>query len=111
MRTARRVFGPYTPSAVMPSAAWSAATPDPALRTALVDVARSWAKAPPAAKVSVAAAATIAPVRRRRSRPRSLRAAARRARERRLDSSHGKWFDRSALGTAVKPPGSWGLRG
>ena len=71
---------------------------------------RSARAAPPAANVSVAAA-TIAPVRRRRSRRRALRASARRARERRLDSSHGTWFDRSSLGTAVKPPGSWRLRG
>ena len=49
--------------------------------------------------------------RRRRSRLRAWRASSRRARERRLDSSHGTWFDRSSLGTSVQPPGSWGLRG
>src|SRR4051812_14165742 len=95
----------------MPSALCSAATLEPALRAAVADVARPCAYAPPAMKGS-AAAATIAPVRRRRSRPRSLRASARRARERRLDASHGTWFDRSVLGTtAINPlvPGPTGL--
>jgi len=81
-----------------------------ALRTALEPVPPLCANAPPAAKVSVAAA-TIAPVLRRRSRLRAWRASLRRARDRRLDSSHGTWFDRSSLGTSVLPPGSWGLRG
>src|SRR5215218_446657 len=87
----------------MPSALCSADTLEPALLTAAVLVARSCANAPPAANVR-AAAVTSAPVRRRRSRLRALRASARRARERRLDSSHGTWFDRSVLGTAVKTP-------
>jgi hypothetical protein len=72
----------------MPSAACSAATLDPALRTAALPPERSWATAPPAANVSVTAA-TIAPVRRPRECRRSRRASARRARERRLESSHG----------------------
>src|SRR5690349_6518413 len=70
----------------------------------------SCAKAPPTAKVSDAAA-TIAPVFRRRARERVLRASARRARERRLDSSHGTWLDGSTLGTAWNPlvPGAYGV--
>src|SRR5215213_4196213 len=94
----------------MPSAACSALTLESALRTAAEEDARSCATAPPAAKVSVAAA-TSAPARRRRPRLRVLRASARRARERRLDSSHGTWFDGSALGTAVNPlvPGAYGV--
>src|SRR5215217_628129 len=87
----------------MPSLDCSAATLDPAVRAAAVEIARSWANAPPVAKVSVATA-TIAPARRRRSRPRASRASARRARERRLDSSHGTRFDWSTLGTTVKTP-------
>src|ERR687897_2023665 len=87
----------------MRSALCSAATLEPALRTALEPVPPLWASAPPAAKVSVAAA-TIAPVLRRRSRLRAWRASLRRARDRRLDSSHGTWFDRSSFGTFGTTP-------
>src|SRR5919112_514620 len=92
----------------MPSADCSALTLEPAERTAVEPW--FWATAPPAAKVS-AAAATTAPVRRRRERERSLRASARRARERRLDSSHGTWFDGSTFGTTWNPlvPGAYGV--
>src|SRR5829696_9346559 len=93
----------------MPRADCSAATLEPALLTALPPVPPLWANAPPAAKVSVAAAA-IAPVLRRRSRLRAWRASLRRSRDRRLDSSHGTWFDRSSLGTATPwVPGAYGV--
>jgi len=72
----------------MPRTDWSALTLEPAAWTADDEPEWLWASAPPAANVSVAAA-TIAPVRCRRERERALRASSRRARERRLDSSHG----------------------
>src|SRR5829696_3900071 len=94
----------------MPRADCSAATLESALLTAELPLRPLWASAPPAAKVSVAAAA-IAPVLRRRSRLRAWRASLRRARDRRLDSSHGTWFDRSSLGTSELPlvPGAYGV--
>src|SRR3954453_1046996 len=93
----------------MPSTDCSLLTVEPAWWTD-VEPRLLCARAPPAANVSVAAA-TIAPVRRRRLGDRALRASARRARERRLDSSHGTWFDGSRLGTAWNPlvPGAYGV--
>src|SRR4051812_45488238 len=85
----------------MPSTDCSRLTVEPAAWTELEPML-SCASAPPAAKVNVAAA-TIAPVVRRLERERVLRASPRRARERRLDSSHGTWFDGSTLGTAWNP--------
>src|SRR4051812_28076580 len=95
--TARRVCGPKMPSAGMPSARWTAATDEPALRTAAAppdDVPA--ASAPPVASVSEASA-TPAPARKPRRRRSARTAAKRRARERRSDSSHGAGDARSVV--------------
>src|SRR3954454_13822291 len=93
----------------MPSTDCSRLTLEPAWWTD-VEPMLSRAKAPPAANVSVAAA-TMAPVLRRRDCERALRASARRARERRLDSSHGRWLAGSSVGTARNPlvPAAYGV--
>src|SRR4051794_23330141 len=93
----------------MPSTDCSRLTLEPAWWTD-VEPMLSRAKAPPAANVNVAAA-TMAPVLRRRDCERALRVSARRARERRLDSSHGRWLAGSSVGTARNPlvPAAYGV--
>src|ERR671916_1629474 len=93
----------------MPRADCTADTLEPAART-LAAPPPPCATAPPAATVSDRAA-TIAVVLRLRERRRALRASARRARERRLDSSHCAWLPGSTLRTAKFPlvSGAYGV--
>src|SRR5690242_3085902 len=85
----------------MPSAVWSADTLLPADWTACVPTPPLAANAPPA--IVSEASVTATTLRRPRRRRRRRAASKRRARDRRLDSSHGAWDDRSVVGTTGNP--------